>query len=229
MWIKICGIQDIDTATAVASFGPNAIGLNFYTGTPRCVPTDVAALVVASLPAEVEPVALFVNHPVAEIVNTCRQIGVRTVQLHGDESPRFLAELQHADETMKIVRALRCGAEGLEPLDAYLAECLSLGFTPAACLLDAKVAGVFGGSGTQLPWEDLQGNWSDDRPRLILAGGLNPDNVADAIRTVRPWGVDVSSGVESSPGVKDLGKVEQFIRAARAAFAEIGAADVSRL
>ncbi len=222
MWTKICGIRDVATANDVAQLSPAAIGLNFYARTPRCVPVDTASEIVQRLPPGIEPVALFVNHEVQEIVKICGQSGIRTVQLHGDEPPTFLADLQAGMPDVRIIRAHRMGVEGLSPLRDYLQQCRQLDVELTACLIDARVEGAFGGTGESVPWDQLKREYQFDQwPPLILAGGLNPQNVGDATRAVRPWGVDVSSGVESSPAQKDLALVDRFLQSARIAAEEI--------
>lgn len=211
MWTKICGIRDVQTAQAVAKLGPDAIGLNFYVPSPRRVEISDAADIVAAIGNQVLPVGLFVNHSLAEIRELCRNCRITTIQLHGDEAPEFLAELSE----FRILRAFRVGPAGLAPVIDYLQQCNALNVPLWACLIDAVAPGQFGGSGVTVDWTRLAAEYSvETLPRLILAGGLTADNVAGAIRTVRPWGVDVASGVEVSRGVKDLGLVERFIRAA---------------
>lgn len=208
MWIKICGIRDVAMAQAVAEFRPAAIGLNFYAASPRAVRPDVAAEIVRALPPDVEPIGLFVNHAVADVLAICRECRLTTVQIHGDEPPELLAELRE----LRVIRAFRLGEEGLAPLGEYLDRCRALGALPHACLVDSKVDGAYGGTGRTPSWDVLRrdfqtANW----PPLVLAGGLHPQNVERAIRAVNPWGVDVASGVESAPGVKSLALVESFI------------------
>jgi phosphoribosylanthranilate isomerase len=216
MWVKICGIRDTTTAENVAKLMPDAIGLNFYSQTPRAVPVETAAEIVRQLPQDIEPVGLFVNHTVEEIRNICDQCNIRTVQLHGDEPPQLLADLQADNAELKIIRAYRMGTEGVDPLAKYLADCARLDTKIFACLIDAWVEGMYGGSGQTLPWDRLAAEYQrDDWPRLILAGGITAKNISVAVRTVWPWGVDVAGGVESSPAVKDLTLVERFITAAR--------------
>ncbi len=218
MWIKICGIKDLDTAQRIAELRPDAIGLNFYPQTPRQVDVAVAAKIAAALPAGVEPVGLFVNHAaedVGEIAKTCR---LRTVQLHGDEPPDFAA----AFPELKVIRAVRIGAEGLGAAAAFLQQCAHQQTTPDYCLVDARVAGKYGGTGHTVSWEMLDREYRRETwPPLILSGGLTPENVDEAIRICRPWGVDVSSGVESAPAVKDIDLVQRFIEAARRGFESI--------
>ena len=221
MWVKICGIRDSATADEVAKFKPDAIGLNFYARTPRAIAVETAAEIVNRLPEHTEPVGLFVNHSVEEIILTCERCNIKTVQLHGDETPQLLSQLQISNTGLKIIRAFRMGPDGLEPLENYLQECEKLSVKLFACLIDARVEGMYGGSGQTVPWEQLAAEYQRDTwPKLVLAGGLTPQNVAEAIRIVQPWGVDVAGGVESSPGVKDLELVERFITTARKAFSE---------
>ena len=214
MWIKICGIRDRETAGAVACCAPDAIGLNFFRGSPRCVAVDAAAQIVRGLPASIEPVGVFVNHSHSEVVDICRVCSLATIQLHGDESPEFLARLPQ----FRVIRAYRIGPEGLDGVAADLERCAALGVRPAACLIDARVPGTYGGTGRTAPWDVLAVGWRGGAwPPLLLAGGLTPDNVAEAIASTHPWGVDVASGVESAPGVKDLARVAWFVQAARGA------------
>ena len=129
------------------------------------------------------------------------------IQLHGDEPPEMLAELR----SYRMIRAFRLGAEGLGPLATIWSDAKRSAL-PAACLVDSKVEGVYGGSGKTAPWDILERDYLHaEWPPLILAGGLRPDNIAAAIRTVTPWGVDVAGGVESAPGIKNTALVQTFI------------------
>lgn len=219
MWIKICGITDVRTAERVATLQPDAVGLNFYEPSPRVVAVETAEEIVRSLPEGVTAVGVFVNHAPAEVAAVARRCGLTTVQLHGDEPPDRLAQLQQTEPDLRIIRAWRLGTDDPGRLNEYLGRCRQLGVNLTACLIDARVAGVYGGSGRQVDWNRLAEEYDRDHgPALILAGGLRPDNVADAVKTVRPWGVDTASGVERAPGDKDLRQVERFLHAARAAF-----------
>lgn len=223
MWIKVCGITDIPTAIKVIRQSPNALGLNFYEHTPRRVSVDVAVQIVRQLPSGIEPVGLFVNHPAGEVAQICTQCRIATIQLHGDETPAFLADLRDRMPTVRMIRVYRLGAEGLGPVAEDLDRCKAVHVVPYACLVDARVGGCYGGTGKTAPWGFLgPGQWKDDWPPLILAGGLHPGNVDRAIHTVRPWGVDVSSGVEASPAEKDAQLVQQFVDRARRAFDAVG-------
>lgn len=218
MWVKICGIRDVETAEHIVSLRPDAIGLNFFARSPRCVDRSVAAEISRFLPESVESVGLFVNHELNDVRDTAEQCGLTMIQLHGDEPPEFLAELKACSSDVKILRAFRVGDSGLAEVAEYLAECRKLGVCLAGCLIDARVDGDYGGTGHTAPWDLLSDQYDSDRwPRLILAGGLHPGNLATAIRVTSPFGVDVASGVESERGVKDLALVEGFIQAARQA------------
>ncbi len=216
MWVKVCGIRDCETANQLAELGVDAIGLNFYSGSPRVVGFDDAIKISQTLPKEVVRVGVFVNHSIDEIEITASRCRLDMLQLHGDEPPAFVGELQRRLPHLRIIRAWRMGNDRLGDLETYLKECRSLKCELAACLVDAHVAGLYGGSGKTVPWEQLAlayqfENW----PPLILAGGLNASNVSLAIKSARPWGVDVASGVESSPGVKEIELVRQFLWNAR--------------
>lgn len=216
MWIKICGIRDVETAQAAAQAGADAIGLNFYAQSPRVVAPAIAAEIVASLSAATEPIGVFVNHTVDEVRTICRQCRLRTIQLHGDESPEQLVEL--AGE-FRVIRAVRVGEEGLSRAGEYLAACQRLGALPWACLIDACVPGHFGGTGQRAPWEIIRRDYkASEWPPLILAGGLRPENVSQAIAAVGPWGVDVAGGVESTVACKDIALVRQFVANSKAAY-----------
>ncbi len=213
MWIKICGITDTKTAVAIADLGADAIGLNFYAPSPRCVSVEAAADIVAAVNGRVQPVGVFVNHSIAEIRRICETCQIGTVQLHGDEGPDVAADLLG----LQIIRAFRVGSDGLDAVAAELEAYERLGVPLMAGLVDARVDGSYGGTGLTAPWDLVARDWLPVWPPLILAGGLNSRNVADGIAAVRPWGVDVAGGVESAPGVKDLGLVREFVDAARGA------------
>jgi phosphoribosylanthranilate isomerase len=218
IWIKICGLRDVETARAVADLRPDAVGLNFYVDSPRAVSIEAAQEIVGVLPASLTPVGVFVNHAPADVLSICERVGLSTVQLHGDESIGMIAQL----DGLQIIRAVRVGEETLDKVAEQIERIEATGVKLAACLVDAHVPGAYGGTGRRPPWDVLAAGWDREHwPPLVLAGGLHPANVADGIRTVRPWGVDVASGVESSPGVKDLERVGRFIAAARAAASDL--------
>jgi phosphoribosylanthranilate isomerase len=200
--IKICGITNSDDALHAAACGADALGFVFYAASPRCVTPDEARAVIETLPPFVTRVGLFVNETPERIQAIAAKCRLDAIQLHGDEPPGACHLPPY--RVIKGVR-LRTSAS-LAALAAYPA---------AALLVDAAVPGQFGGTGQRADW-DLAAQAATAH-RVILAGGLTPDNVAAAIRQVRPYGVDVSSGVESRPGQKEPEKVAQFIRMAREA------------
>jgi phosphoribosylanthranilate isomerase len=211
--VKICGVTNEADALASAELGADAIGLNFYPRSPRYVTPDTAAGIVRALPPFVEPVALFVNEPLERAVAAARQVGpVRAVQWHGEQPEAC------GDPAVRFIPAFQVrGAEDLARVGRYLDLCRATDRLPAAVLLDGHATGQYGGTGQTAPWALL----ADFRPGVpvILAGGLTPENVAEAIRAVRPYGVDVASGVEASPGRKDVEQVRRFIDRAREAAA----------
>ncbi len=218
-WIKVCGIRDAVSAEAAATAGASAIGLNFFAKSPRSVTLKQAAAIVST--KHVPPIGLFVNHSPDEMDSIAAQVGLSTVQLHGDETPQDLRAIHERHPDWHILKAFRI-ADSLRPVEEFLAECRTLGVPLAGCLLDARVEGEFGGTGHVAPWELIANqydrvNW----PPLILAGGLTCENVANAIRAVRPDGVDTASGVESSPGVKDTKLITRFVAEANQAFAAL--------
>lgn len=211
MWIKICGIRDLDTANYVAGLEVDAIGLNFYAPSPRSVTVDQAIAIDHAVRGRITTVGLFVNHSVEEVRDISGRVGCDMLQFHGDEPPEFLAEFPD----YRIIRAFRLSDEGLPPIADYLRRCRALHAMPWACLIDAAVTGHYGGSGVTLDWHQLAADYHGGWPPMILAGGLTPDNVAEAISVAQPWGVDVASGVEVTKGVKDRNLIDQFVRASR--------------
>ena len=214
VWTKLCGVRDAATAAALAELRPDAIGLNFYEPSPRFITEEAAAEVVRSLPEEIAAIGVFVNSSADEILSTIESVGLKAVQLHGDEPPELIAELKRRRGGLVVLRAWRVSAEGLELLAEHLAACRRIGALPDAILVDAKVPGEYGGTGTTAPWHALKG-YDPAWPPLILAGGLTPENVAAAIATVRPFGVDTAGGIESAPGVKDPARADAFLKAVR--------------
>jgi phosphoribosylanthranilate isomerase len=212
---KICGITSVEDALAVAQAGADAIGLNFYARSPRYVTATGAADILKALPAGISKVGLFVDTPASDVCRLFDQLRLDLIQLHGDQPPEFLPQLGQRP----VMRAFRVGPEGLRPVAAYLDRCRELGNAIAMTLIDSLVVGEYGGTGMVADWSVAQAYRAEaGAPPLVLAGGLTPENVAAAIRTVRPAAVDVASGVESQPGRKDPARVEAFIQAARRAF-----------
>ncbi|XAL99225.1 phosphoribosylanthranilate isomerase [Phycisphaeraceae bacterium D3-23] len=198
--IKICGIKDEAMARAAVDAGADAAGLVFVEASPRYVEVPDAARVVASLPPFVEPVGLFVDDEAEHILRVCHATGVHTVQLHGHESIALLDELPG----LRIIKALAFDPDRLDTALAWDAD-------PRVCALLFDAAA--GGSGETIDWHALAAVQPGFTKPIIIAGGLTPENVAEAVEVVRPYAVDVSSGVESSRGVKDAGRIAAFCRA----------------
>lgn len=212
MWIKICGVTNLENARDVAALKPSAIGLNFYQKSPRSVDVETARQIVQSLPNDVQPVGVFVNEAVSNVREICSQTGIRIVQLHGDEPIEVVQELSASFE---VIRAFRVDESGLGEVAKTLESLEESSVELKACLIDARVGNQYGGSGHTAPWDLLRAEYQfDSWPPLLLAGGITPANVADAIEQVQPWGVDTASGVESNPGMKDVDKVRELIRSA---------------
>jgi phosphoribosylanthranilate isomerase len=206
--IKICGVTNAPDACRAAEVGADAVGLNFYERSPRYVGKRRSAEVLSSLPSEVVPCAVFVNE-------TCD-----AMRRHLDAEPRLRLAQWHGDggppvpERLALVPAFAVRDEkSLVQIREYLDLCHERGMMPAAILVEGDTGSSFGGAGRAAPWA-LLADFEVPAP-LILAGGLTPDNVAEAIRIVRPDIVDTASGVESSPGQKDAGKLERFVAQVR--------------
>jgi phosphoribosylanthranilate isomerase len=206
--IKICGVTTAEDARFVAEAGADAVGLNFYPRSPRFVDPARAAAVVRALPPFTAAVGVFVGMPLRQVCAVAFQLGLRAVQTY-DEGPPEEDPFPFAHVPAFRVR----DAAGLDPVCRFVELSARRGRRPAAVLIDSFVDGAMGGTGRPAPWGLLAG--FDPGVPLILAGGLTPQNVGEAIATVRPWGVDVASGVESAPGVKDHEKVRAFVRAVR--------------
>ena len=216
MWVKVCGVRDRETALRLADIGVDAIGLNFFAKSPRRITIEEAAEIARVLPNHINRVGVFVNHAIDELISIADRCKLDAVQLHGDESASYLFELQKQLPEMRLIRAWRMGADGLTGLAEFLELCRQRRCPVAACLVDAHVEGVYGGSGKTVSWERLKAEYqTTEWPPLILAGGLTEMNVAEAIAATIPWGVDTASGVESSPGIKDLERAEHFVRNAK--------------
>jgi phosphoribosylanthranilate isomerase len=214
--IKICGITNVADAREAADAGADAIGLNFYSGSPRCISEETAEEIVRILPADVAKVGVFVNMPSSDVARLADRLRLDWIQLHGDEPPEVIAELK----PRRVIRALPCGKGGLPAVVQYLEKCESEGGLPDALLADAAAGSAYGGTGLTAEWGQLvpPRSWLHSIP-LILAGGLRPDNIASAIATVQPDAVDTASGVEVSPGKKDRDRLHAFVNTARHAFA----------
>ena len=192
MFVKICGITRLQDAEAAVSLGANALGFVFWPGSPRFVDPYRARAIVAALPPFVSAVGLFVNQPAEHIAGVASLVRLGAVQLHGDETPADAAVIRRP-----VVRALSLAAA---------ASGLDLWPPHVTVLLDAHDPERRGGTGRTIDWDEAAA--IARRRRVVLAGGLNPENIADAIARVRPFGVDVSSGVESAPGIKDVARLK---------------------
>ena len=199
--MKICGITRIEDALAAARCGAHAIGLVFYRLSPRYVAPDRAGKIIRALPPFVTAVGLFVDAPAQEVRAVLAQAPVSLLQFHGAESPAFCR--QFGLPYMKAVR-VRAGVDLLQYAQDY--------HDAKALLLDAFVDGVRGGTGATFDWSLVPETL---RLPIVLSGGLIADNVAEAIRAVHPWAVDVSSGVEAEKGIKDAVKIAAFMSGVR--------------
>lgn len=199
--VKICGITRTEDALAAVESGADALGFMFYEDSPRCVTVKQAAEIIAALPPFATRVGVFVNPTEGAVRAAIAGCGIDALQFHGEERPEFCRRFG-----LRVIKAFRVrDAESLKPLADFSSE---------AWLLDSFVAGKHGGTGAVFNW-DLAAQAVQRGGRVILAGGLTPENAAEAVRRVRPYALDVSSGVESAPGKKDAAKVRAFIAAAK--------------
>jgi len=201
--VKICGITSLSDGLAAAEAGADALGFMFWDGSPRRVSLETAARIIRTLPPFIVKVGVFVNAPTDLVYRAIGECGLSLLQFHGDETPEYC--LQFGLMSMKAFRIR--DAESLRALPAYQTD---------AWLLDAFSTDKPGGTGERFNW-DLAVNARELGRPIFLAGGLTPENVGEAVRKVRPYAVDVSSGVEAAPGRKDPAKVQAFIQAVRAA------------
>jgi phosphoribosylanthranilate isomerase len=203
--IKICGVTNVKDAKAAAELGADMIGFNFYPQSPRYIEPEIARQIVETIPRSARSVGVFVDASADDIRSTAKIAGIESVQLHGDFSPETCRELARE---FRVIRAFRTEAR-FQPEDAGA-------FPDCDVLLDAHHAQLRGGTGVTCDWSAAQATLPFVR-FLILSGGLNAQNVAHAIAAVAPHAVDVCSGVESAPGVKDYRAMEKFIAAVRTA------------
>jgi len=200
--IKICGITDPDDARDAILLGADAIGLNFHEKSPRYIDASRAAAIIESVPAFVTIAGVFVNHPNPQGLEAfALSLGLHAVQLHGSETPDYCSMIQR----VKVIKAIRMDTGfRVESLRSYGHRMF---------LLDSATAVQFGGTGRTFDWNQAYG--ANAFGSIVIAGGLNPDNVADVITKLHPFAVDVSSGVESGPGKKHYDKMRRFIEAVR--------------
>ena len=201
--VKVCGITNLEDAKTALDAGADALGFNFYSRSPRYIAPDAARRIISVLPRQALCVGVFVNEESpATVARTAEASGVRFVQLHGDESPEYCAEVGGH----QVIKALRVGKD--------FAPAQAAQFPAGAILLDAFSAHARGGTGETFDW-GLARRTREVVAQLYLAGGLTPENVAGAIAAVEPYAVDVCSGVEIAPGRKDAARVHAFISAVR--------------
>ncbi len=203
VWVKICGITSVEDGSLAASLGASAIGFVFWPDSPRCVTPDEASAIGASIGPLTTKIGVFVDAGAGEIERIVVDAGLDVVQLHGSE-PRDLAERVGRP----VIRSVACGATGPVPAFEEIPQ-------SATVLFDAHDPQRHGGTGRRANWAEAA-RWAKRR-RLILSGGLQPSNVAEAIAAVRPYAVDVSSGVEAAPGRKDPAKLRAFFAAVASA------------
>jgi phosphoribosylanthranilate isomerase len=198
--VKICGITNLDDARVAVEAGADMLGFIFYPPSPRYVTPEQVHAMVASLPPSLQTVGVFVNEDVQTITRISRTSGVQMVQLHGEESPALCQQLP-----WRVVKTFRFTAQ-VQPdmMRQYAVE---------AFLIEGFHADFYGGGGMRADWQRVA--LLHDYGRIILAGGLTPDNVRQAIHVVRPYAVDVCSGVEAAPGKKDWHKVRAFVAHAK--------------
>ena len=197
--VKICGITRADDALHAEALGADAVGFIFYPKSPRYLDPDSAREISDLLGPFIARVGVFVNETAGHIAAVARSAGLTAIQYHGDSDPRTIADATG----LRVIMAFQVGS-GFDP--ARIGD-----MEADACLLDACVKGQYGGTGVTCDWDTALA--CTQFGRIILAGGLHSGNIAEAIKRVRPWGVDVSSGVESAPGVKDHDKMRAFLRA----------------
>jgi phosphoribosylanthranilate isomerase len=202
MKVKVCGITRYEDAVLALDEGADALGFNFFPPSPRYIDPGTAGEIIRRLPPFAVTVGLFVNVERADrLAETAKLSGIRVIQLHGDESPEYCRQLS----AWPLIKVLRIGGAPVETnLEQYPVQ---------AFLLDVKDDVLFGGTGKSFDWKLVQG--IDRKRPIILAGGLRADNVQAAIRAVKPYGIDVCSGVEREPGIKDPVKLAEFMNEVR--------------
>lgn len=208
--VKICGITNLGDALLSVKYGADALGFNFYKKSPRYIEPRRARKIIHHLPEEVMKVGIFVNELFDGLVEAATAAGVDTVQLHGNETINFVKQIK-SETTFKVIKAVPVPL-GYDPRDFQDFQ----DYGADAILLDAYSKESPGGTGVTIDW-DLAREIQEKNGPIYLAGGLSPENVANAILRAKPFAVDVASGVESAPGKKDPKKLEAFIRNAKTA------------
>jgi phosphoribosylanthranilate isomerase len=208
--VKICGITRMEDALASVELGAWAVGMIFHPESPRRCDLEDAAAIASALRRRVEVAGVFVNAPLEEVLQTVENVPLTILQLHGDEGPSYCEEVRRRTG-LKVMKAARVrDAAAVRALSSYRTD---------LHLLDAHVPGAWGGTGERFDWELAKVH--PGRPPLVLSGGLDPENVAEAIRIAEPYAVDVASGVEAAPGVKDHEKLRRFLDLFEAATARV--------
>ena len=202
--VKICGITSVYDARMVSSFPIHAIGLNFVKRSKRKINLRTAREILDKIPPLVEPVLIFQNEKISEVLFICDSLGVKAIQLHGEEPVSYCSDIKRFDKTIKIIKALPTKEASTSLLNAYKRVCDC--FLLDSCGKDD----LMGGTGKRSDWNIAQEIVSKTRLPVILAGGLNPYNVNSAIKRVKPYGIDVNSGVESRIGKKDKSMMERL-------------------
>jgi phosphoribosylanthranilate isomerase len=196
--VKVCGIKRLEDAVLAVELGADFIGLNFWPGTKRVLELKDAQKIAQAIKGRAEIVGVFVNQPLEQVKELAKAVGLDWVQLHGEETPEYCGQIP-----VPLIKALRLGSkDDLNIMDSY---------RKVVWLIDSKTKG-YGGSGISPNWALAQ-KAKAKAGEIILAGGLNPENIAAAITTIQPWAVDVASGVETSPGVKDAEKLKKIFEA----------------
>lgn len=222
MWIKICGVTTPEDARTVAASHADAIGLNFYAPSKRFLPPHVRNSVRDAIAENVEVVGVFVNSPMTDVARCAEETRLDTVQFHGDETPELVNQFHQTCPHIGIIRAFRIDDSGFHFADQWLEQATAMGIPLQAALIDAYRPGEYGGTGHQLSVTTVTSwNWpQQDNNNLILAGGLRPENISDAVTAIRPFGIDTASGVEDDPGRKNADAVKRFVDNARRAAVE---------
>ena len=214
--VKICGVTAPDQIQPLCQTGIDAIGVNFSGTSARGIGAAIATKISAAKDSSVKLVGIFVNEPIDRIVELVSSVPLDLVQLHGDESWEDYQALAERIGSAKIIRACRLKQSRWDVAQQFAQRSVNANLVPAAILVDSQVAKQYGGTGKRLDWNKLEQRPAPlDRIPLILAGGLTPSNVAQAIRQVQPDSVDTAGGVESMIGMKDIELVRQFAEQAR--------------
>jgi phosphoribosylanthranilate isomerase len=211
MWVKVCANTNLEDARMAADAGADAVGFVFAESVRRVTAAQVKEI-TPHLPASVEKIGVFVDAGFDELAATIEECGLTGVQLHSGCEAKAAARLREKFDALRILRVIHF-AQGLEAeLKAARAE-----EAVDAVLVDSRTATLLGGTGVRFDWHAARRSFAEPELRMVVAGGLNPENVAEAIEMLKPWGVDVVSGVEAAPGKKDAAKVKAFVENARIA------------